>query len=947
MEKYKSYRSIPFWSWNDKLEIEELKKQIHWMDANGTGGYFMHARSGLQTEYLSEEWMECIEACANEGQALGMKSWIYDENGWPSGFVGGKLLEDESNHDKYILTEIGAFDHTATVNYLLEGDKLVRVNDGETDKKYLNLYIHNAVSTVDILNPEVVKKFLKLTHETYKERFGEKFSELIEGFFTDEPQYYRWNTPYTVMIERYWREQFQEDILDSLGLLFVEKEGFRKFRYRYWRAMQELMLDSFAKLVYEWCDENKVKLTGHYIEETSMGFQMMCCGGVMPFYEYMHIPGIDWLGKETNSELSPKQVGSVAAQLGKKQVLTESFACCGWDVTPTDLRRIAGFQYVNGVNMMCQHLVPYSERGSRKYDHPAHYSDINPWVKEDFKTFNDYFARLGYFLGEGKQHVNVAMLHPIRSTYFDYKRELLDDGFGVEELDKQLLEACRTLSSRGIEYHFLDETLLAKHGFVKDGQIGCGKCAYDYLVLPNIMTMDKTTEKLIRQYVSQGGKVLLLGEKPKYLEAENYNYSYLKSNATLEEISAAQPYQVENYNTDIYSTYRTMGDKTYLYVINASDSQTQVQTYDCGESVKSFVKVDLTDMSERIVPLSICLKPGEDAFLYPSKEAVSQKKKLTPYELRFEKAKVSVADNYLPIDWIRYSIDGKEYSELWPCPALFQKLLKEHYQGMIYLRYEFEIDSIPERLFFKTEKSREVCAWVNDRMLSAPVLSQENYINIYDISEYVHKGVNNYTVQVDWFENEKVYFALFGENVTESLKNCIVYDTELQPIELMGHFGVYPKEGYIDNEDNRFVNGDKFYIGKMPEYVTEPSVEGFPFLAGEMLLRQNVFFDSSDILLQIEGDYQTAVVKVNGKDVGKLLFEKELDISEAAVVGENEIEVRFLLGNRNLMGPHHLIGDKDDGVNPWCFELNGSWKENKSEKYHEDYDIKKVFWASE
>ena len=110
MSKYDSYRALPFWSWNDRLDVENLIGQIHWMHDNGIGGYFMHARSGLQTEYLSEEWMKCIESCADEGLKLGMKSWVYDENGWPSGFVGGKLLDDISNHDKYILYKTGEFD---------------------------------------------------------------------------------------------------------------------------------------------------------------------------------------------------------------------------------------------------------------------------------------------------------------------------------------------------------------------------------------------------------------------------------------------------------------------------------------------------------------------------------------------------------------------------------------------------------------------------------------------------------------------------------------------------------------------------------------------------------------------------------------------------------------------------------------------------------------------
>ncbi|MBC7319816.1 hypothetical protein H5T89_04155, partial [bacterium] len=53
----KNYRSIPFWSWNDKLDPEELDRQIRDMKSSGMGGFFMHSREGLETPYLSEEWM--------------------------------------------------------------------------------------------------------------------------------------------------------------------------------------------------------------------------------------------------------------------------------------------------------------------------------------------------------------------------------------------------------------------------------------------------------------------------------------------------------------------------------------------------------------------------------------------------------------------------------------------------------------------------------------------------------------------------------------------------------------------------------------------------------------------------------------------------------------------------------------------------------------------------
>ena len=85
------YRALPFWSWNDKLDPKELKWQINEMHDKGIGGFFMHARGGLKTRYMDDEWMECIRTSAEEAEQLGMEAWLYDEEGWPSGFAGGRV----------------------------------------------------------------------------------------------------------------------------------------------------------------------------------------------------------------------------------------------------------------------------------------------------------------------------------------------------------------------------------------------------------------------------------------------------------------------------------------------------------------------------------------------------------------------------------------------------------------------------------------------------------------------------------------------------------------------------------------------------------------------------------------------------------------------------------------------------------------------------------------
>ncbi len=71
----KKYQCIPFWSWDDELDEEGLVKQVEWMNENGVGGFFMHARGGLKTEYLGEKWFSCIKACSEKAEELGMEAY--------------------------------------------------------------------------------------------------------------------------------------------------------------------------------------------------------------------------------------------------------------------------------------------------------------------------------------------------------------------------------------------------------------------------------------------------------------------------------------------------------------------------------------------------------------------------------------------------------------------------------------------------------------------------------------------------------------------------------------------------------------------------------------------------------------------------------------------------------------------------------------------------------
>ena len=924
------YKSFPFWSWNDKLNKDELVRQIEWMNEVGIGGFFMHARGGLKTKYLGKEWFECIEACSKRASELGMEAYAYDENGWPSGFVGGKLLEDIENHDRYLTYKIGEYDKDALVSYDTRTRALKRVSEG---KECLNIYEHYSASTVDILNPEVVDKFIALTHEEYAKR--DKHG--LKGFFTDEPQYYRWGTPYTKMLPEYFKNNYGEDILDGLGLLFVEKRGYRDFRYKFWRAMQDLMLNSFGKKIYDWCSERGYKLTGHYIEENGLCAQMLCCGGIMPFYEYEHIPGIDYLGRWVDSGISARQVSSVASQLGKSQVLTETFAACSWHITPMELKRLAEAQYVGGVNLMCQHLLPYAEHGQRKRDYPAHFSSVNPWIRKGFGDFNYYFSALGQMLANSEELVSVGVLHPIRSAYFDYKRFPERDYHNLAKLEGSFSRLQNDLNTLGIGYHLLDETIMARHARVEGKELVVGKCRYSTVIIPKIYTMDKTTNALLEQYVENGGKILIYDTLPRYLEGKRHTYTYLKSNTSLNMIAEESPVKIKN-NNGVRIAYRRESDgREFIYAVNVGDEQTVEISMD---NVSAFSSYDIMSDTYEVIPNTIHFDFADAYILYPTSDTPKQKAPLDQIRLGNTFEVVGEVENYLTLDLCSYSLDGKTYEGPFYHMCVLDRLLNERYKGDLYLKYEPIIDTLPSKCELLCELEAEV--YVNGiRVEPSRRYTYEVATVGYNVADKLVLGKNEIILKLSYYQGDNVYLALFGDGVTEGLKNCLAFDTEIEPIYLRGDFGVYGT--FERGKDDSLVLGEGFKIGEQKRTISDLIREGYPFLAGEISLKQKIFVENTNAELVIDKPFQLIDVSVNGKDVGRMMLKKRLDLTPYLKKGENELILTLTVSNRNLYGPFHTIQQESGWTSPDSFERFGSWTpDGKSKDYVDKYAFVKT-----
>jgi hypothetical protein len=948
----RSHGSLPFWSWNDKLEPEELKRQIHNMHGLGMNGFFMHARGGLETEYLGEDWFKCVDACVGEAKKLGMEAWSYDENGWPSGFAGGKLLEDPANHARFLrFAESDTWPEGNNVLgvYIREGDKITRVEAPIDGAKYYVITCHSDSSYVDTLDADITAKFIAATHEEYLRRGGEDFGGAMPGFFTDEPQYYRWATPWSDKLPFEFDKKFGYDVLDMLPALFIDCDGDREFRYDYYLLLHTLFIGNFIKPIYDWCQAHGCKITGHAVEESALSGQMWCCGGVMPFYEYEDMPGIDYLGRGLSSDLAPRQLGSVCAQLGKKKALSEMFGCCGWDVSPTELKRIAELQYAGGVNVMCQHLYSYSIRGQRKRDYPAHYSEHLPWQKH-LARFDNYFNNLGGTLSRGEESADVLVIHPMHSAYLTYKRDA--DYGSVAQLSNRLFELSDLLGGHQIAYHYGDEILMAKYASAQGAKLRVGLCEYKYVIVPECDTLDATTAALLKKYLAAGGRLYMFGAAPTRIDGRKAELDWLVPNLTFDDIRGAAEFSLSRG------------------VENVPSIRVMVRNTDCG---RIFYAVNLSDKSEEgvIARLSGCKKvcgldmdtlapyalrgknvagdtmvtldfePGQSYVLLESDEApdfiTDAPSKPAQIKLSGKFSFASKPQNAFTLDHARVSTDGITFGEPRPIEEIRDTLLRDKYRGGLWLKFEFDVDELPGKVNVAIEPMKYTCLEFNGAHLvpGAGHWLDASFVTT-DLTAWLRLGKNELVLGFDYFQRDYVYYVLYA-GVSESLRNCLAFDTEVECPYLFGDFAVKTDRArFTPSERNSLCYDGAFALTAQKTEVDAENIvaDGYPFFAGEMELETVYNYKpGGGTLLELGGRWSVCEVYVNGAPAATLMFTRRCDIATYLREGENTIKLKLYNSNRNLLGPHHRHDPEPYGLGPNTFSFEGEWHDGKCGAY--------------
>ncbi len=315
----------------------------------GIGGVmlFMQSAGYLNTE---EAWQNIGKNIAAAEEA-GLRIWVADDNGYPSGMAGGRVVEADPAFENRGLREVSrdgngpgpiridlppqaekfayAFlyplvdggpvlekgivvpvqaDRVETnglegswrlcafaLQIVREGIQAEATKAGfQTNGRYPNL-----------LDPAAMEKFVTLTHEEYARRFG-PLQGKVTAFYANEPNLMTlWFKPgqheggakflpWEASLPQRFQEQHGYDLLPRLPALYGGEDAASKLvRRHFYETVGKALAENFSGRIASWAEKNGVGASGHPLLEESMLNHVIGYGDFFRFMAPMTAPACD------------------------------------------------------------------------------------------------------------------------------------------------------------------------------------------------------------------------------------------------------------------------------------------------------------------------------------------------------------------------------------------------------------------------------------------------------------------------------------------------------------------------------------------------------------------------------------------------------------------------------------------------------------------------------
>jgi hypothetical protein len=958
-------RPMPLWTWNGKVTKEFIRRELKRFHEEGFGGVFIHPRAGLETEYLSDEWFDLWNEALQTAKKLGMQCNVYDEDTYPSATAGGHVFANFPHacaqyavpHKVSTLPLQRTMIRLATFDLSGGEPQLVNHQDGaegdflviELRKGRVNPWTAG-FPFVDTCQPQVAETFIEVTHEQYLKRFGKHFGKEINWFFADEPTAAKYEqhdksfitAPMSRLLLREFERDHGYDLVPKLCDLFVESPTAKATRFDYYMTLHRVWTTNFMRPISEWCEKHGVAFTGHLMEhEWPAPVSVPNC---MAAHRWFQTPGVDMLGfqyhynghAQNNSYLLMiKEVASVADQLGRERVLSETQGGGGHSIRFEQFKELCDWQMVHGINFVNPHMCFETLSGARKYDWPQTFTDHSPWF-DHCRPYTDHAARLSEMLTRGQRVNRVLLLHPTSSAWLVYSPlEVKKKTRGVEPdtSDMPVYQTQTALiqlfADRQMDFDLGDELIMAELAKADGARLTVGKRTYDAVVLPEHMdNWCESTLPLIEKFLAAGGTLYALRNAPLYINGrEDRRPADLQKKfaaqwnvfSTRDELVAALRSQLPPRITQadgsalperVYHQYRDLGNGTALHML-VNNSPENVGTSlrfaghnavlldtASGESVECPAKADdsFQTLEKTFTPFETVLLLT-DANVRPDRAAEAPGEPQT-VSVQFKTAEPD-QPNSLMLDYCDLTLpSGKEFGgisvmdaneRLWSAQGFDQNIwdraiqFRNTYSRFTFdeqsgfsVRYRFTCESVPADLRLAVERPHLYTCTLNGKPLD---FSQGEM----------------------WFDEEIRRISIAGlvqpgENVLELSLGVFDIHCEIERVYLTGDFSVQPA-------------GKGFAIAAPVEKLElgDWTAQGLRFYRGNVTYRFSVEIPENSKHWKISlPDFSGALAKVelDGRDLGYAAFPPYTVEAAAPKAGTHELAVTVVGDLSNLLGPH-------------------------------------------
>jgi len=485
-------------------------------------------------------------------------------------------------------------------------------------------------------------------------------------------------------------------------------------------------------------------------------------------------------------------------------------------------------------------------------------------------------------------------------------------------------------------FDFGDEGIMAREGTVEGEQLRVGRMAYRVVILPDLVTLRRSTVQLFEHFLDAGGVVLATGSLPIGIAGKEdtairrLNARIIKVENTADALSAAveaacpATVRIDALAGPVEKLWlhqRQVDGRPLLFLVNTS-SDTAVEAmiriagvagldgWDAATGTVSPLGAEQYS-NDLVWPLAL---PPNGSVLLRATTAQHPTGKIRPIrETTINPLPASWTvrrhdPNVLTLDYCRLRTGDGPFGEEIPVIAVKQILQEDApYAGPITLRFTFHSQCIPSSLFIAIEDPDAVTIHVNSMPVSTSATGyyRDRAFRTLDITALAQVGENTIDIASE--------FHPAPTNATNLLQLFATSrGPEIESIYLIGDFAlqgavspraarpesVRYRPAFTLTEETGATGGDLI-------------ADGYPFFAGTMTLYTTITLatlaSGQRAVLRLPGLIACVTqVTVNDQDAGTIAWQPyEIDITAQLKAGENTLVLTLTNTLRNLLGSHH------------------------------------------